>query len=167
MISRFIEIVLCFPSFFLILGLTAFFEHRSLVHIMVIIGLIHWTQTARLVRGEFLRQRKLEYVQAAIALGLGHRRIIFGHILPNTLGPVLVSATFGVAGAILIEAALSFLGLGDPTAPSWGTILMDGWTELAPQLILAPGAAIFLVVTMLNLLGDGLRDAFDPKQGNP
>ena len=162
-ISRFVEIMLCFPAFFLILTLAAFIEKRSIFHVMAIIGFTRWTGVARLVRGEFLRQRNLDYVQAAIALGLSKARIIFGHILPNAIAPVLVSATFGVASAILTESSLSFLGLGDLTAPSWGGILSAGRAEGKLWLILVPGFAIFFVVSVFNLVGEGLRDALDPK----
>lgn len=164
LISRMVEIVMCFPSFFLILTLAAFIEQRSIFHVMAIIGLTRWTGVARLVRGEFLRQRGLDYVQAAKALGLGRTRIMFGHVLPNAIAPVLVSATFGIAGAILTESSLSFLGLGDKTAPSWGGILAAGRVESKLWLILIPGFAIFFVVSVFNLVGDGLRDALDPKQ---
>lgn len=162
-VSRFVEIMLCFPAFFLILTLAAFIEQRSIFHVMAIIGLTRWTGVARLVRGEFLRQRNLDYVQAAIALGLSRARIIFGHVLPNAIAPVLVSATFGVAGAILTESSLSFLGLGDLSAPSWGGILAAGRAEGKLWLILVPGFAIFFVVSVFNLVGEGLRDALDPK----
>ena len=162
-ISRFVEIMLCFPAFFLILTLAAFIEKRSIFHVMAIIGFTRWTGVARLVRGEFLKQRNLDYVQAAVALGLSKARIIFGHILPNAIAPVLVSATFGVASAILTESSLSFLGLGDLTAPSWGGILSAGRAESKLWLILVPGFAIFFVVSVFNLVGEGLRDALDPK----
>lgn len=162
-ILRMIEVMLCFPTFFLILTIRGFIDEPSIFHIMVIIGLTGWTKVARLVRGEFLRLKNQEFVQAAKALGLKQGRIIFRHILPNSLGPVLVSATFGVAGAILIEASLSFLGLGPPTAPSWGQILTTGRESQQMALILAPGFAIFVTVSLLNLVGEGVRDAIDPK----
>lgn len=162
-ISRFIEIMLCFPAFFLILTLAAFIEHRSIFHIMLIIGVTRWTGVARLVRSEFLRQRNLDYVHGAVALGLGQGRIIFRHVLPNAIAPVLVAATFGVAQAIIIESALSFLGLGDVSAPSWGGILSAGREEFKMWLILIPGVAIFFLVSVFNLVGEGLRDAMDPK----
>jgi peptide/nickel transport system permease protein len=130
---------------------------------MLIIGLTGWTKVARLVRGEFLRLKNEEFVQAAEALGLKKFRIIFGHVLPNSLGPVLVAATFGVAGAILIEASLSFLGLGPTVAPSWGQILNMGRESSQMALILAPGFAIFVTVSLLNLVGEGVRDSIDPK----
>jgi peptide/nickel transport system permease protein len=162
-ISRFIEVMICFPSFFLILTLAALIQERSIFHVMVIIGVTSWTGVARLVRAEFLKHKNLEYAQAALALGIPRRRIIFGHILPNALGPVLVSATFGVASAILIESSLSFLGIGDVTAASWGETLNTGRIEGKLWLIVAPGLAIFFVVTVFNLVGEGLRDALDPK----
>lgn len=162
-ILRLIEIMLCFPTFFLILTLRGFIQDPSIFHIMIIIGVTGWTSVARLVRAEFLRLKNQDFVQAAIALGLPRARIIFRHVMPNALGPVFVTAAFGVAGAILIEASLSFLGLGSPTAPSWGQILTTGRETGHMTLILAPGFAIFLTVSLLNLVGEGLRDATDPK----
>jgi peptide/nickel transport system permease protein len=162
-ILRIIEVMMCFPAFFLILTLRGFIDDPSIFHVMIIIGVTSWTGFARLVRGEFLRLRSLDFVQAAIAMGLRQRVVIFRHVLPNAIGPVLVAATFGVAGAILIEAALSFLGLGPPTAPSWGQILTAGRETKQMPLILAPGFAIFFTVSLLNLVGEGVRDALDPK----
>ncbi len=162
-ISRLIEVMICFPSFFLILTIAALIEHRSIFHVMVIIGLTSWTGVARLVRAEFLRQKNLEYVQAALALGASHLRIMWRHILPNAMAPVLVSATFGVASAILVESSLAFLGVGDVTVPSWGETLNAGRQQQKLWLVLAPGAAIFFVVSVFNLVGEGLRDALDPK----
>jgi len=162
-VLRMIEVMLCFPSFFLILTLRGFVENASVFHIMIIIGVTGWTGIARLVRGEFLRLRRQDFVQAAIALGYTRSRIIFRHVLPNALGPVLVSATFGVAGAIILEASLAFLGLGPTTAPSWGQILTVGRQTKLWALILAPGFAIFVTVSLLNLVGEGVRDALDPK----
>ena len=163
LVLRLVEVMLCFPTFFLILTLRGFVENASVFHIMIIIGVTGWTGIARLVRAEFLRLRKLDFVQAAIALGYTRTRIIFRHVLPNGLGPVLVAATFGVAGAIILEASLSFLGLGPTTAPSWGQILTVGRQTKLWSLILAPGFAIFVTVSLLNLVGEGLRDAMDPK----
>lgn len=162
-ISRAIEIMLCFPVFFLILTIAGFIEDRSIFHIMLLIGLTRWTGPARLVRGEFLRNKQMDYVQAATALGLKKFRIIFGHVLPNSIAPVLVTATFGIAAAVLVESSLSFLGLGDPTVPSWGEILTIGRIERRLNMILIPGFAIFALVSVFNLLGEGLRDAIDPK----
>jgi peptide/nickel transport system permease protein len=162
-ISRFIEVMICFPSFFLILTLAALIQERSIFHVMIIIGITSWTGVARLVRAEFLKHKNLEYSQAARALGIPPLRIIFGHILPNAISPVLVSATFGVASAILIESSLAFLGIGDLTVASWGETLNAGRLEGKLWLIVAPGFAIFFVVTVFNLVGEGLRDALDPK----
>jgi len=164
-ISRIIEVVICFPAFFLILTIVAMVG-PGLFNIMIVIGLTGWTGIARLVRGEFLRLVDQEFVLAAKSLGYSPVRIIFRHVLPNALAPVLVSATFGVAGAILTESSLSFLGLGItvPT-PSWGGILADGRQALlrAPWLIHFPGLAIFATITSYNLVGEALRDAVDPR----
>ena len=163
LVSRLIEVMITFPSFFLILTLAAMIEQRSIFHVMLIIGLTRWTGVARLVRAEFLRQKNLDYVQAALALGLRSGRVIFRHILPNAIAPALVSATFGIASAILIESSLSFLGVGDLSVASWGETLNTGRVQQKLWLVLAPGAAIFFVVTVFNLLGEGIRDALDPK----
>lgn len=163
LVSRAIEVMICFPTFFLILTLAALIQERSIFHVMFIIGITSWTGVARLVRAEFLKHKGLEYAQAARALGIPHRRIIFGHILPNAIAPVLVSATFGIASAILVESSLAFLGLGDITVASWGETLNAGRLEQKAWLILAPGVAIFFVVTVFNLVGEALRDALDPK----
>ena len=164
-ISRLIEVMICFPTFFLILTIVALVG-QSIRNIMIIIGLTGWTGIARLVRGEFLRLVDQEFVLAGRALGYSPMRIIFRHVLPNAMAPVLVSATFGIAGAILTESALSFLGLGisKPT-PSWGGLLADGRDSLqhAPWLIHFPGLAIFLTITAYNLMGEALRDASDPR----
>ena len=164
-ISRLIEVMICFPTFFLILTIVAFFG-PSITNIMLIIGLTGWTGIARLVRGEFLRLVDQEFVLAGRALGYSSSRIIFRHVLPNAMAPVLVSATFGIAGAILTESALSFLGLGvsKPT-PSWGALLHDGREALqrAPWLIHFPGLAIFVTITAYNLIGEAWRDASDPR----
>ncbi len=162
-IQRLIEVTMCVPSLFVILTLVAFVEEPSIFHIMVIIGLVRWTGVARLTRGEYLRLRSLDFVTAARALGYPRRRIIFQQILPNALGPVLVAAPFGVASAILFEATLSFLGLGDVSAPSWGQTLQEGYASGSWHLILAPGFAIFITVFLLNVAGEALRDALDPK----
>jgi peptide/nickel transport system permease protein len=163
LLSRLIEVMICFPTFFLILTLAALIEKRSIFHVMIIIGVTSWTGVARLVRAEFLKHKGLEYVQAARALGIPARRIIFGHVLPNASAPVLVSATFGIASAILVESSLAFLGIGDLTVASWGETLNAGRLSNRLWLILAPGYAIFFVVTVFNLVGEGLRDALDPK----
>ncbi len=163
LLSRLVEVMICFPTFFLILTLAALIRERSIFHVMVIIGITSWTGVARLVRAEFLKHKGLEYAQAARALGIPARRIIFSHILPNASAPVLVSATFGIASSILVESSLSFLGIGDPNVASWGETLNAGRTDQRLWLILAPGFAIFFVVTVFNLVGEGLRDALDPK----
>jgi peptide/nickel transport system permease protein len=165
-IMRLVEIVICVPSLFLIMMIVALTEDRSIFLIMVTIGLVSWTSITRLVRGQFLRERSLDYVTAARALGLPTRRVIFRHVLPNAFAPVLVAATFGVASAILTENTLSFLGLGDPTVPSWGRVLNDGRDSGYWHLIFPPTFAIFITVTALNLVGDGVRDALDPKLRN-
>ncbi len=165
LISRLIEIIICFPTFFLILAVLAFVG-PSIYNIMIIIGLTGWTGIARLVRGEFLKHRQSEYVAAAKVQGATWYRIIFRHILPNALAPVLVSATFGVASAILVESSLSFLGFGvQPPTPSWGDILSQSrdFIDIAWWLTLFPGLAIFLTITSYNLVGEGLRDAIDPR----
>ncbi len=165
-ISRIIEVVMCFPSFFLILAVIAFLP-PNIYNIMVVIGITRWTSIARYTRGEFLRIKKKDFAYAAKALGASDRKIIFRHILPNSLAPVLVSATFDVANAILIEAGLSFLGFGlQPPGASWGGILSLGreFIEIAWWLATIPGLAIFVTVTAYNILGEGLRDASDPRQ---
>ena len=162
-IQRLIEIFLCFPAFFLILTFIGFLEQPSLVWVMLIIGLVGWTRPARLVRGEFLRLKNIDFVAAARACGLSNQRIIFRHILPNAVGPVLVNATFGVAAAILVESTLSFLGFGDPTLPSWGRLLSFGRATQNTSMMLIAGCAIFVTVSVFNLAGEGIRDALDPK----
>jgi peptide/nickel transport system permease protein len=163
-ISRIIEIVLLFPSFFLILTLVALLK-PSIFIIMFVIGITGWPTIARLTRGEVLKQRAIDYVQAARAVGATHGRIIFRHILPNSLSPALVAAPFGIAGAIITEAGLSLLGFGvQPPAPSWGTLLKQGNDNYSYWwLILIPSIAIFVCVTLFNLVGNGLRDAMDPR----
>jgi peptide/nickel transport system permease protein len=163
---RIIEIVMAVPTFFLIITIVAFYE-RSLFNIMVIIGVTSWTGHARFVRAEFLKLRQQDFVQAAKALGLPLRSILFRHMLPNGIAPVLVSATFGIAAAIFTEAALSFLGFGVvPPTPSWGQMLSRGVSvtgEFLWWLSLFPGLAIFLTAIAYNMVGEGLRDAIDPK----
>ncbi len=160
---RMIEVFIAFPAMYLILTISGFIEEPSVFYVMAIIGVVYWTGIARLVRGEFLRLRNEDFVEAAKALGLPERRVIFRHVLPNALGPVLVSVTFGIAGAVLFEAVISFLGVGDPTAPSWGQILKGGDSTGRLVLMLGPGVALFVTITILNLIGEGIRDAMDPK----
>ncbi len=164
-IMRFVDIMLCFPSFFLILAVIAFLE-PSIWNIMIIIGLTGWMGVARLVRAEFLSLRNREFVLAARVLGASDLRVILRHILPNAMSPVLVHATLGVAGAILTESALSFLGIGvQPPTPSWGNMLIAGKQTLGTAwwLSVFPGMAILLTVLGYNLLGEGIRDALDPR----
>jgi peptide/nickel transport system permease protein len=165
LIMRFVDIMLCFPSFFLILAVIAFLE-PSIWNIMIIIGLTSWMGVARLVRAEFLSLRERDFVVAARAIGARDTRIIFRHILPNAISPVLVSATLGIAGAILTESALSFLGIGvQPPTPSWGNMLIAGKQTLGTAwwLSVFPGLAILFTVLGYNLLGEGIRDAMDPR----
>ncbi|MDI7258859.1 MAG: ABC transporter permease [Thermodesulfobacteriota bacterium] len=164
-LMRFVDIMLCFPSFFLILTVVALLG-PSLFKVMLVIGITSWMGTSRFVRAEFLSLRERDFVQAATALGVKDRRIIFKHILPNALAPVFVTATLDVATAILVEAGLSFLGFGvQPPAPSWGNILTEGRTYIfdAWWLTVFPGLAILTTVLSFNLLGEGLRDALDPR----
>ena len=164
-IMRGVDVMLCFPSFFLILAVIAFLE-PGLMNIMIVIGFTSWMGVARLVRAETLSLRKRDFAQASKLAGAGPIRIMATHILPNAITPVLVSATLGVAGAILVESSLSFLGLGvQPPDPSWGNLLMDGKEvlEIAPWLSVFPGMAILLTVLGYNLLGEALRDILDPR----
>jgi peptide/nickel transport system permease protein len=157
--------MLCFPTFFLILAVIAMLE-PSIWYIMIIIGLTGWMGVARLVRAEVLSLRERDFVVAARCIGASNTRIIFRHILPNAMSPVFVSATLGVAGAILTESALSFLGIGvQPPVPSWGNMLTAGkdYLEFAWWLSLFPGVAILVTVIAYNLVGEGLRDALDPR----
>lgn len=163
-ISRIIEIFNSIPGILLIITLMAISETKSIYTIMIIMGLIGWTGVARFIRAEMLRVRGLEYILAARSLGFGEFRIIFRHALPNTLAPVLVVMAFGVAGVIVTEAALSFLGIGVPDdTVTWGGLLRDAHANLnAWWLSIFPAIAMFSTVTALNILGDSLRDALDP-----
>lgn len=164
-IMRFADIMLCFPRFFLILAVIAVVG-PSIFNVMVIIGLTGWMGMARLIRAEILSLKTRDYVSASKALDASHFFIITRHLIPNGIGPVLVSFVFGVAGAILTEAGLSFLGLGvQPPNPSWGNILMEGKAVLGVGwwVILFPGFAILITVLAFNLLGEGLRDMLNPR----
>jgi peptide/nickel transport system permease protein len=164
-LMRFVDIMLCFPSFFLILAVIAFLG-PSIVNIMAIIGLTSWMGAARLVRAEMLSLKERDFVAAARAQGAGDLRIIFRHILPNAIAPILVWATLGVAGAILVESSLSFLGIGvQPPTPSWGNMLTAGKDniETAWWLSVYPGMAILVTVLGYYLLGEGIQDAADPR----
>ena len=165
LIMRIVDIMLCFPSFFLILTVVAILP-ASIYNIMIVIGLTSWMGTTRFVRAEFLSLREQDFVAAAKALGIGNFRIIFRHMMPNAVAPVLVSATIGIASAILTEAGLSFLGFGvPPPHATWGNILSDGKNFIfdAPWLTFIPGITILIVVLSFNLFGEGLRDALNPK----
>ena len=167
LITRFVDVMLCFPTFFLILAVIAFWE-PSIWKIMLVIGFTSWMGVTRLVRAEFLTLKERDFIQAARALGSSDARIIFRHVLPNGLAPVLVNATLGVAAAILTESALSFLGIGVqiPTA-TWGNMLTDAQSlttlEQMPWLWLPPGIMITVTVLSINFIGDALRDALDPR----
>ena len=165
LIMRIVDIMLCFPSFFLILTVVALLP-ASIYNIMIVIGLTSWMGTTRFVRAEFLSLREQDFVAAAKALGINNFRIIFRHIMPNAIAPVLVSATIGIASAILTEAGLSFLGFGvPPPHATWGNILSNGKNFIfdAPWLTFIPGIAILIVVLSFNLFGEGLRDILNPK----
>lgn len=165
-ISRVIDTLLAFPGLLLAIALVAVLG-PSLGSVLFALTIIGWVGYARLVRGQVLRAREFEYVQAARALGAAAPRVLFRHIVPAAMPVVVVQATLGMAGAVISEAALSFLGLGvQPPTPSWGTMLNGGRTHLldAPHLTLFPGLAIALLVLGFNFLGDGLRDATDPKK---
>jgi peptide/nickel transport system permease protein len=159
LIMRSADIMLCFPTFFLILAVVAIVE-PSIFNIMAIIGLTGWMGTSRLIRGEILSLREREFIQAAYALGVPHHRIIMRHLIPNALEPVLVNATLGLAGAILTESSLSFLGLGvQPPVPSWGNILTEARSTLgvAWWITVFPGIAILITIIGFNCIGEGLR----------
>ena len=165
LIMRFVDIMLCFPSFFLILTIVAVLP-ASIYNIMIVIGMTSWMGTTRFIRAEFLSLREQDFVSAAKVMGISDISIIFRHMIPNAIAPVLVSATIGIAGAILAEAALSFLGFGvPPPHATWGNILSNGQRFLydAPWLIYIPGLSILVVVLSFNLFGEGLRDALNPK----
>lgn len=167
LIMRICDMLLAFPGILLAIALVAVLG-PSINNIVIALATIGWVGYARLVRGQVLKVREMEFVTAARALGAKSYRVIFRHVLPNVMSPVIVMATLGLAGAILSEAALSFLGLGQPGTPSWGAMLTSGraYLGLANHLAIFPGAAIMLAVMGLNFLGDGLIDALDPKYRN-
>jgi peptide/nickel transport system permease protein len=164
-LSRVIEVVMCIPSLVLILALLAVVAKPTIWHLMAVLGVTNWTSIARLTRGEFIRLREMDFVTAARALGVGKLRIMYWHIFRNAMAPVLVPITFGIASAIIIESALSFLGFGAPPPnPSWGTLLNDGRSNMQMWwLVVFPGAAIFVTVLAYNLIGEGLQEATDPR----
>ncbi|MBI1966467.1 MAG: ABC transporter permease [Gemmatimonadetes bacterium] len=162
-VMRLADVTLAFPSLLLLIAIAAAVQ-PSLPVVFVVIGVVGWAGMARLVRGQVLQVRALEYVQAARALGASDGRIVARHVLPNVVAPVLVAATLGIGGAIMAEAALSFVGLGaQPPTPSWGAMVAEGrdLLRVAPWVSLVPGLAIGAAVLGVNLLGDGLRDALD------
>ncbi|CAG9609553.1 oligopeptide ABC transporter permease [Pseudoneobacillus rhizosphaerae] len=166
-LMRFVDVIISFPSLFLLITLVTIFE-PSLMTLISVFALFGWTGTARLVRGEFLSLRSREFVLAAKTMGIRSWRIIFSHILPNAMGPIVVSATLGIGGVILAETALSYLGLGiQPPKPSWGNMLQSAQSLKimieAWWFTLFPGLMILITVLSFNFVGDGLRDAFDPK----
>jgi len=163
-ISRLIEIIVSIPKLFLIIAIVAVAK-PSLILVMVVIGLTSWTGIARLIRAELLKVRNLEYVEAAQAMGYSDFRTMFRHAIPNSLSPVLIAIAFGIASAILVEAFLSFIGLGVPAeVVTWGSLLnLARQAPTAWWLAIVPGFAIFITVTMFNLIGEGLTDALDPR----
>ena len=167
-IMRFVDIMLSIPTFFLILAVIAFLT-PSIWNIMIVIGLTSWMGVTRLVRAEFLSLRNREFILAAEAMGASDYRLIYKHLLPNSLTPIIVSSVLGIASAVLTESGLSFLGLGvQAPQSSWGSILTDGkeYIQFAWWLSLFPGLAILITVLGYNLLGEGLRDLLDPKNKN-
>ncbi len=163
LIMRIADVTLAFPSLLLLIAIAAAVR-PSLPVVFVVIGIVGWAGIARLVRGQVLVVRALDYVQAARALGASDTRLVLRHVLPNVVAPVIVAATLGIGGAIMAEAALSFVGLGaQPPTPSWGAMVAEGrdLLRVAPWVSLFPGLAIGVAVLGVNLLGDGLRDALD------
>lgn len=170
LVNRLVEVMLSFPPLFFILTIQGLLPKTNIWILMLVIGVTQWTHVCRLVRAEVLRVSALDYVTSAKALGAGHGRTIVRHILPNALGPVLVVASFGIAGAVLTEASLTFLGFGtDIDTPSWGQLLKEAReSDYRWWLTLYPGLALFATVTLFNVVGEGLRDAIDPRlQGEP
>jgi ABC-type dipeptide/oligopeptide/nickel transport system permease subunit len=166
-LMRMTDVVMAFPSLILAIGLIAVFERPGLDKVAVVLTALGWTTIARVVRGETLSLKERDHVQAARALGVGHGAILFRHILPNALGPVIVTATIGVGSNMIAEAGLSFLGLGvAPPAPSWGAMINEGrhFLFLAPHIAAVPGVAIMAAVMAFNFIGDGLRDAMDVRE---
>lgn len=165
LLMRVTEILMAFPGILLAILIIFITQEPTLFAVIGALSVSGWAGYARLVRGQVLLEREKEYVEAAKALGFTHKKIIFQHVLPNVFAPVIVQATFGVAGAILAEASLSFLGLGPQNTPSWGALLDQGssYFLLTPHLAIVPGLAIMFTVLGINFLGDGLRDMLDPR----
>lgn len=165
-LMRFTDFALAFPRIFVLILLAILFR-PNIVTIVVVIGILAWMPVARLVRGSFLEVKNRQFVEAAQAIGAGTGRIMFRHILPNALGPIIVAASLGVADAIISESGLSFLGLGiQPPTATWGNMLKNALDQIfnAPWTAIVPGFMIFLTVLSINYIGDGLRDAFDPRK---
>ncbi len=165
-VMRFVDMVISFPRLVLLIALVALFDTQSIFLIVAVLGFTQWPGTARIVRGEVLSLREREFVEATRALGFSRRRIILRHVIPNVLAPVIIAATLGIGNVIVLEAGLSFLGLGlEPPTPSWGSMVADGRDLLlnAWWISTFPGLAIVLTVVAFNLVGDGLRDALDPR----
>jgi len=166
-LMRLVDVGLAMPRIFVLLMAVALWEHIALWVLVLLIGLTGWFGTSRLVRAEVLSLREREFVAAARALGAGAGRVIFRHVLPNAAAPIIVSAALGIGHMMLLEAGLSFLGMGVPSpTPSWGNMIADGWHKMAVAWWSAtfPGLAISLVVMALNAVGDALRDALDPRR---
>ena len=166
LLMRFVDMMYSFPRLFLLILFGVFFKGMTLPVIVAVLGLLSWMSTSRLVRASFLSLKQREFVEAARSVGASDRRIIVRHLLPNSLAPIIVAATLGVAAAIIAESTLSFLGLGiQPPTPSWGNMLKDAPSEMekAPWMAIFPGLSIFLAVVSINFIGDGLRDALDPR----
>ncbi|MFD1941424.1 ABC transporter permease [Paradevosia shaoguanensis] len=165
-LMRFTDVILCIPTLPLVLLLSGLFRPSPPL-LVAIVGILIWMGTARLVRSQFLALREREFVEAARALGAGGARLMFRHILPNAIGPITVAATLAVGSAIMLESALSFLGFGiQPPVPTWGNLLnsASSWLSVAPWLAIPPGLCILFTVLSVNFLGDGLRDALEPKE---
>jgi peptide/nickel transport system permease protein len=166
LLMRFVDMMYSFPRLFLLILFGVFFKGMTVPVIVIVLGLLSWMTTSRLVRASFLSLKQREFVEAARAVGASDRRIIFRHILPNSLAPIIVAGTLGVASAIIAESTLSFLGLGiQPPTSSWGNMLNHATTDMgkAPWIAIFPGLFIFLAVVSINFIGDGLRDALDPR----
>ncbi|MEP6693778.1 MAG: oligopeptide ABC transporter permease [Chloroflexota bacterium] len=166
LLMRFVDMMYSFPRLFLLILFGVFFKGMTVGVIVLVLGVLSWMTTSRLVRATFLSLKSREFVEAARCIGAGDRRIIVRHILPNSLAPIIVAATLGVAAAIIAESTLSFLGLGiQPPTPSWGNMLNHATTDMdkAPWIAFFPGFFIFLAVVSINFIGDGLRDALDPR----
>lgn len=165
-LMRLVDMMFAFPGLFLLIIVSALFRGMSVTAIVLALGALSWMTTARLVRASFMSLKEREFVEAARCVGASDTRIILRHLLPNSLAPIIVTATLGIAGAIIAESTLSFLGLGiQPPTASWGNMLEDATSDLerAPWTAIFPGLAIFLAVVSINFIGDGLRDALDPR----